>query len=174
MGKVYDRYFKEPDAFVLAEQSAKSNFSEQLAERAWRRMFWANNFRLRVANAAPLDDIDASWRAYIDADAEWNANLMIAIVGLERHYGPKRSGHLEWVIQDLFSKLDDDLARLRNSELISALRQGRKPNNKEIEAAKMLAERVRIALEKVNVELYELVRCISPARSASKKQNLCR
>jgi hypothetical protein len=69
VGKSYDR-IKTPEAFVLAENTAKSGFSDQLAQRAWRRLFWADNFRARVINAAPIIDIDASWKAYIDADAD--------------------------------------------------------------------------------------------------------
>jgi hypothetical protein len=73
VGNLYDRYFKQPDALILADQSAKSRFSDELAQRAWRRFFWANIFRGRVEKVAPLADIDASWKSYIDADADWNA-----------------------------------------------------------------------------------------------------
>lgn len=173
IGKLYDRYFKEPEAFVLADKSAKSAFSDALAQRAWRRLFWANNFRARVVNAAPLADIDASWKSYIDADAEWNANLMIAIVGLDRHYDSKRSEHLEGTIQDLFSKLDEELFSLRNSSLVNSLRDGRKPNDQERNAAKALSDGAKAAYERVNAELYELVRCISPTHHTSDKKNLC-
>src|SRR5258708_34060502 len=60
LSRLYDRYLKEPEAFVLADVSAKSAFSDQLAQRAWRRLFWASNFRASVVNEAPLADIDAS------------------------------------------------------------------------------------------------------------------
>ncbi len=69
VGKTYDR-FKTPEAFVLAETSAESAFSDQLAQRAWRRLFWADNFRARAAGSAPLADIDKSWDSYIQADAD--------------------------------------------------------------------------------------------------------
>lgn len=178
IGKLYDRYFKEPEAFVLADKSAKSAFSDALAQRAWRRLFWANNFRARVVNAAPLADIDASWKSYIDADAEWNANLMIAIVGLKFHYDSKRSEHkrsehLEGTIQDLFSKLDEELFSLRNSSLVTSLRDGRKPNDQERNAAKALSDGAKAAYERVNAELYALVRCISPPHHTSDKKNIC-
>ena len=65
IGKIYDR-LKTPEAFVLAENTAKSNFSDQLARRAWLRLFWADNFRARVISRAPMSDIDSSWNAYID------------------------------------------------------------------------------------------------------------
>lgn len=175
LGKLYDRYLGEPEAFVVADRSAKAVFSDQLAQRAWRRLFWANNFRLRVQNVAPLVDIDASWKSYIEADADWNANVMSAIVGLSRHYDAKRSERFEGIIQDLFSKLDDELAALRNSEVVRSLRDGRSPNDQERAAAKILSEQVKAASEKVNIELYALVRCILPPResTADEKKNLC-
>jgi hypothetical protein len=175
LSRLYDRYFKEPEGFVLADRTAKSVFSDELAQRAWRRLFWANNFRARVVNIAPLADIDASWKAYIDADAEWNANLMIAIVGLDRFYDTKRSVRLEGTVQSLFAALDDELAALRNSEVIKALRESRNPNNQEKESARLLSERVKAASEKVNIELYALVRCIKPPRDSTPQdtKNLC-
>ena len=175
LGKLYDHYYKEPQAFVLADRSAKSTFSDQLAQRAWRRLFWAGNFRLRVESIAPLADIDASWNSYIDADADWNANLMIAIVGLDHYYDAKRSARLEGTIQDLFSMLDDELAKLRNAEVVKALREGRRPSDQEIETAKIISGRVKAASERVNVELYALVRCIAPPGQSTSgvNKNLC-
>ena len=176
LSRLYDRYLKEPEAFVLADVSAKSAFSDQLAQCAWRRLFWASNFRARVVNEAPLADIDASWKAYIDADAEWNANLMIAIVGLDRFYDTKRSIHLEGTVQSLFAALDDELAALRNSGVIKALRESRNPSDQEKESARLLSERVKAPSEKVNFELYALARCITPPRESTPqdKKNLCR
>jgi hypothetical protein len=167
VGRLYDRFSKEPEAFVLADRSAKSTFSDQLAERAWRRMFWANNFRARVENVAPLTDIDASWKSYIDADADWNANIMIAIVGLRRYYDEKRSARLEGPIQTLFANLDAQLASLRNSEVVRALREGRSAADPERQAAKAASGEVVDALDKVNRELYALVRCIRPPNDKS-------
>jgi hypothetical protein len=120
-------YFQTPEAFVLAENTAKSAFSDQLAQRAWRRMFWAKNFRARVLTLAPASDIDLSWKNYIDADADWNANLMISIVGLQNYYGKKRSEDLEYDIQNLFSHLDEKLAELRRSDVLRGLRNGVQP-----------------------------------------------
>jgi hypothetical protein len=94
IGKSYDR-FKPSEALVLAENTAKSKFSDELARRAWRRLFWADNFCARVITHAPISDIEASWGAYIDSDADWNANIMISIVGLEHYYDASRSEELE-------------------------------------------------------------------------------
>jgi hypothetical protein len=153
--------------------SAKATFSDQFAQRAWRRLFWATNFRARVERVAPLADIDASWKSYIDANADWNANIMNAIVGLSRHYGKARSEHLEGSIQELFSKLDAKLADLRYSKLVAALREGRTPSEQEKADVKRLADEVRAAWEAVNVELYVLVRCIVPPGKTSPETNPC-
>jgi hypothetical protein len=176
LSRLYDRYFKEPEAFTLADRSAKSTFSDQLSQRAWRRLFWATNFRARVENVAPLADIDESWRAYINADAEWNANIMIAIVGIERFYDAKRAESFEDTVQALFGALDEELAALRNSEVVKALRQGRQPDDQEKESARNLSQRVKAAAERVNFELYALVRCIAAPNDKTHRagENLCR
>jgi hypothetical protein len=56
---------------------------------------------------------------------------------LERYYDAKRSARLEGTIQDLFGTLDKELAALRNSEIVGALRAGRKPTDQEKEAASL-------------------------------------
>ena len=68
--------------------------------------------------------IDSSWNAYNDSDADWNANLMNTIVGLERYYGAKRSAQTEGKIQMLFPQLDNELAALRRSDIVKELRAG--------------------------------------------------
>jgi hypothetical protein len=169
MTKMYDHYCGVPEAFELADRSAKSTFSDQLSQRAWRRLFWATNFNLRVQNVAPLADIDS----YVDADADWNANIMIAILGLERFYDVKRSDVLEREIQSLFSKLDDELAQLRNSDVVKALRDGRKPTDKELDATKEISKRAKSAQDEVNYALYELVRCIPAPVSSPISRKIC-
>jgi len=103
---------------------------------------------------------------------------MSSIVGLSRHYDEKRSEHLELTIQDLFSKLDDKLAALRNFEIVKALREGRTPNESEIVRVKTLSTQVKEASDNVNSELYKLVRCIVPpserGRASDTKSNPCR
>jgi hypothetical protein len=81
-----------------------------------------------VVSRAPMSDIDSSWNAYNDSDADWNANLMNSIVGLERYYGAKRSAQTEGKIQMLFLQLDDELAALRRSDIIKELRAGKEPD----------------------------------------------
>jgi hypothetical protein len=192
-GTLYDRFFKEPEAFVLAENTAKSAFSDQLAQRALRRIFWANNFIARVENHAPSADVDASWRAYIDADADWNANIMISIVGLERFYGTKRSSNLEGPIQDDFKSLDDRLAQLRRLSTGNAAPTDNQSSvtdppdadalaqqPKQVAGARWrwclnqrftVAQQAKCLNRHLNSELYILVRCFS--RYDPTKKNIC-
>ena len=166
---IYDR-LKRPDSFVLAENTARSNFSDQLARRAWLRLFWADNFRARVENQAPLADIDAAWAAYISADADWNANIMISIVGLEQYYGDSRSNRLEGRIQNLFGTLDNQLAALRRSEIVKKLREGNLPTDSDVNNASLLAQQSKDTSDALRSELYILVRCFSPEKRG---ENLC-
>jgi hypothetical protein len=168
--KVYDR-FQTHESFVLAENSAKSAFSDQLAQRAWRRIFWADIFRTRVVNGAPIADIDTSWKAYIDADAEWNANFMISTIGLERYYDSKRSSQLEGKIQDLFSQLDTELAKLRRSELSQAIRAGNTPTPQQKSDAESLDERANDISNALKIEFYKMIRCLTPVRKARNKDD---
>ena len=169
IGKSYDR-LKKPEAFVLAENTAKSTFSDQFAQRAWRRLFWADNFRARVINSAPMADIDASWKSYIDADADWNANIMISIVGLEHYYGAKRSQHLEGRIQALFQQLDEHLAALRRSNPMMTLRNGPQPDDTRTADAAISARLAKDVSDELKTELYVLVRCFA---ATDKGKNLC-
>ena len=175
IGKIYDR-FKTPEAFVLAENTAKSAFSDQLAQRAWRRLFWADNFRARVVNLAPIADIDASWKAYIDADADWNANIMISIVGLDHYYDAKRADRLEGLIQTMFSQLDEQLAELRRSDVVVASRAGGQPDIAQRSEAARLAKKAGETSDALKRELYIMVRCFPSGtkESQKEKQNLCR
>jgi hypothetical protein len=169
MGKIYDR-FKTPEAFVLAENTAKSAFSEQLAQRAWRRLFWADNFRARVVNHALTSDIDASWKAYVGSDADWNANIIISIVGIERYYGAKRSAQLENGIQGLFRQLDEQLAMLRRSDIVTKLRLGSEIGPRQDADIADLAHQIKDISDTLRVRLYGMVRCFSPN---NKTQDLC-
>jgi hypothetical protein len=171
IGKVSDR-FKTPDAFVLAENTAKSAFSDQLAQRAWRRLFWAQLFLRRVNGRAAISDIDGAWKSYIDADADWNANIMISIVGLQNYYGKKRSKELEHDIEKLFSKLDDHLGTIRLSDMMSDLRKGSDLKPEQIETFNNEAIRAKLDIDVLQSKLYSLVRCVSD-KDHDDEHNIC-
>ena len=154
-------HFTKSESFVLAEESAKSDFSDQLAQRAWRRLFWADNFSARVLHRASISDIDASWKKYIDSDADWNANIMISIVGLEQHYNVERSRMLEDEIQPLFKEPDDALGDLRKSDFLNELRSGQNIDANAANAAAANVKLVKDKSESLHAQLYKLVRCFA-------------
>ena len=156
--------FKTPESFVLAEISAKSVFSDQFTQRAWRRLFWADNFLGRVRAQTMIQDVDDAWKHYIDADAEWNANIMISYVGLETHYDRTRRRMLEHYIQPGFQVLDMYLAAIRNGPLVNNLRTGE--HNSRVLTPIDCASAVSRQLK---AHLYVLVGCTLPDQNV----NLC-
>jgi hypothetical protein len=100
---------------------------------------------------------------------------MVARSETPGRYRAKRGARLEGPVQDRFSALDVELATLRRSGLISALREARKPSDEEMADAKKISGRVEAALKDVNIELYALVRCISPTQKSTEatQKNLC-
>ena len=169
VGKVFDR-FGTPQAFVLAENTAKSGFSDQLAQRAWRRLFWADNFQARVVAHAQISDIDLAWKNYIDADADWNVNIMISIVGLEHYYNSNRRADLENHIVPLFVELDKELGALRRSEAIGALRKETEPTSDQQKEIEGIAKNVETTSDSLKNRLYILVTCFA---KDDKQKNLC-
>ena len=116
-----------------------------------------------------MSDIDSSWNAYNDSDADWNANLMNSIVGLERYYGAKRSTQTEGKIQMLFLQLDDELAALRRSDIVKELRAGKEPDATQQPDGVALAYGAAKTTETLRNQLYALARCFP---SGNKSENL--
>ena len=166
-------WFRKSDAFVLAEHSEKSEFSNNFAQQAWRRLFWADIFSDRVKNGASIKDIDDAWTAYMTANADWNANLMIWIVGLERYYDVKRSGQIEADIQPRFLALSEDLGKLRRSALVAKIRKADKEDlptsDDKKEVAELAVQAGNMTTELRNT-LYIMVTCFE---KDNRKQNLC-
>lgn len=75
-----------PDALALAQTAEKGEFSRNLTEAAWGRLFWARAFRARVERGAPVSEIDEAWRAYIAASQLWSTKIMVFIVVTEKYY----------------------------------------------------------------------------------------
>jgi hypothetical protein len=169
-GKIWDR-FSTPQAFVLAENTAKASFSEQLVQRAWRRLFWARLFTSGVAHKVTIEDINDAWKHYIDADADWNANVMLSIVGLETHYDMNRSRNLEFGILPAFASLDKILAELRRSETVEHIRDGKEVTASEMEVVNRLVTCSESATWLLNEQFYMLSRCFAPDDPSMK--NIC-
>ena len=111
-----------------------------------------------------MSDIDSSWKAYNDSDADWNANLMNSIVGLERYYGAKRSAQTEGKIQMLFLQLDDEFAAFRCSDIVKELRAGKEPEATQQTDGVALAYGSAKTTETMRNQLYALARCFPRSR----------
>jgi len=152
----------------LAENTARSNFSERLTRLAWRRLYWGRLAAQRVIDEAPISDIDAGWSAYINASADWNAEVMILIVGLDRYYS-KRREVFETTILNSFNAFDDALRRLRRSEIMRKLRGQQVPEQAERAEAVALFDNFRARYNDLNVELYDFALCFEPSKTTKER-----
>jgi hypothetical protein len=150
----------------LAENTARSNFSERLTRLAWRRLYWGRLAAQRVVDEAPIADIDSGWSAYINASADWNAEVMILIVGLERYYS-KRREVFETKILNLFNSFDDALRGVRRSAIMRKLRASQAPDELERAEAKELFETYLNRYWDLNVALYDFALCFEPVKRAN-------
>jgi len=155
----------------LAENSARSDFSERLARLAWRRLYWGRLAAQRVVDEAPIGDVDAGWSAYINAAADWNAEVMILIVGLQKHYGHERRRYFEDTILNQFDAFDDALRKMRLSGLMRKLRASQTPDELERDQARVLFARFRSRYDDLNAVLYDFALCFEPGKG---EQELCK
>lgn len=146
--------FAKSEALELAESTAKSNFSDNLARAAWLRLYWADIYASRVQVNAKTQDVDAAWTMYIDATARWNADLMVNIVGVERFYGRPKSQRLEFDIQSSFQKVDAAMGVLRRSEANMLGQAG-------------IGTRVFDPVSSTRILLYGFVRCFKEEKARS-------
>jgi len=147
-------FLKSP-AMRLAENTARSNFSDNLTRMAWRRMHWGALAAKRVLDEASLADIDSAWSAYINATADWNAEVMIFIVGLDNYYGPKRRQYFEDSILPLFVKFDGALGKVRRSQMMRKLRASQVPDETEKADVQKLYEDVTSKYDALNIAMYD-------------------
>lgn len=96
----------QSEAFVLAINSDRSRFSDALTRNAWKRLILADLFARRVQDGISSAGIEEAWKAYIQSLIEWNADLMVYIVGLEKYYDERKSREFEMRIQNEFREVD--------------------------------------------------------------------
>jgi hypothetical protein len=65
----------------------------------------ADIFARRIQDGAANEQINESWRAYVSALIDWNADLLINIVGLETFYNAEKSSEFETLILSMFADL---------------------------------------------------------------------
>jgi hypothetical protein len=107
---------KQEKTLELANATAKADFSRRLVELAWRRLFWTRNFVRRVELKRSPAELDYSWNKYLDTVADWSADIMVNINGLELFYaGTDKPSQFE-AIQTKFLALEDLLVDLRTTQ----------------------------------------------------------
>ncbi len=180
--KLTDRLgWTRSDQVVLAQDSAKSKFSDALIRAAWRRLFLAELFAHRVLDAASIGivqphtvgDINDAWEKYISALTDWNGNLMINIVGLEHYYDAAKSQDFEGTIQTQFGVLDRHLRELRLSKFVQkALAGDEAMDDADRVQIKTVTDEVFWDIEVQRKTLYFFVRCFSAGEN-NKKPSHC-
>jgi hypothetical protein len=153
----------------LAEKTARSDFSERLTRLAWRRLYWGRLAAQRVVDEAPIGDIDAGWSAYINAAADWNAEVMILIVGLQKHYGLERRRYFEDTILNQFDAFDDALRKVRLSAAMRKLRAAQAPDDVERDQLRVLSTHVKSRYDELNTILYDFALCFQPGKAEQER-----
>jgi len=148
----------------LAENTARSNFSDGLTRLAWRRMYWGRLAAQRVVDEAPLSEIDAAWSSYINASAEWNAEVMIFIVGLERYYGSQRRYDFEDRILGLFNEFDEALRGVRRSRIMTKLKASQIPGDVDRGEIENLFANVKNKHSDLNIAMYAFAHIAMPGK----------
>jgi hypothetical protein len=177
--KLTDRLeWTRSEQVILAEDSAKSRFSDALIRASWRRLFLAELFARRVSDASSIpsvpppqtiQDINEAWDKYVSALTDWNGDLMINIVGLEHYYDAEKSQDFEFSIQGQFATLDTALRELRLSNFVQKARAGDK-ELKETDRAeiRIITASVFREIEVQRRSLYFFVRCFSASKKGNK------
>jgi|ERR1017187_5534284 hypothetical protein len=104
---------KQEKTLELANDTAKAEFSRKLVEVAWRRLFWTRNFVRRVELGRPPAELDYSWNKYLDTVADWSADMMVNINGLEKYYPHTEKSSQFDAIQSKFLALEGSLVQVR-------------------------------------------------------------
>ncbi len=141
--------------FRLAEYTNRSNFTDNLTRMAWRRMHWGRLAAKRIQDEAPLGDIDSAWSAYINATADWNAEVMIFIIGLEKYYDLARRLYFEDSVLPLFAGFDEALGNVRRSQVMRKLRASQTPNEADRAEFDRLYMGVTSGYDALNIAMYD-------------------
>jgi hypothetical protein len=107
----------EPTPLMLANNSAKSEFSRRFTQDAWERIFWMHSYTARVKRDVSSVDIDYAWTKYFESTAQWNRDLMINYQALEDYYPNEQKGQVFISeIQPEFKRIHQMLVDMRYPE----------------------------------------------------------
>jgi len=113
----------QSETLELADSGAKSAFSDRLSRAAMNRMIRARFFHTAVTQKSAPADLDANWRAYVEAAADWNVQIPIFYAGLARWYSDAKLDQFGKIHND-FRELNSIIGALRRSNFTRQLQRG--------------------------------------------------
>ncbi|WP_188261985.1 hypothetical protein [Azospirillum tabaci] len=145
----------KPDSLQIANEDAKGKFSRELTRSAWRRMFWMRRYGLAVEDGLPTQDRKDTWESYLKVLDEWNADLMVNIMLINKYYGLEKRRFFEQKIQPQFGELHSCINRLHYKEIYekknsSTCKFSGQNSEEEIQNAVEFRKR----LDSLNIDLY--------------------
>ena len=135
-----------PDALSLTRESQRDEFSRQLAQSAYRRLFWMRTYLARVTRGASEDEQHFAWSKHVESSEEWASRTLVFLEALDRFYGNAKSQCFETHIQPQFGSIATALADFRYAI------------PKEAAARKQAIDDLNRLIDDFNVELYLFIR----------------
>jgi hypothetical protein len=73
---------------------------------AWSRLFWSENYIARLNANRPPTELTYTWNKHLDTVAEWSAEYMVILNGLEKFYPNSDKATEFQTIHDEFRELE--------------------------------------------------------------------
>lgn len=151
----------KPNALELAQDDARGRFSRDITRAAWRRLFLMRRLLLAFRSDFLEDEKDEIWRSYLKSLEEWNSDLMVNILSLQRYYGTEKRDQFERQIQGQFGRIHNCLESLRHPEGKVACRISPTRDLNSIAAA----------IDRLNASLYLFVSGLPDKTGAGKRND---
>lgn len=134
-------------SFNINESSERGQFSAQLVENAWNRMFWIRVYSERVRLKAPQDEQIEAWKKYIDASEIWSSRIMNYYMGLDLYYA--NSGKREILEAQIQPKFIDIGIKMRELKYKFTFLDSTKIVNK--------VDSIQNLVDNINTDFYTLI-----------------
>jgi hypothetical protein len=132
---------KQEKTLELAANSAKGELSRKLIELAWRRLFWTENYIARMQAQRPPSELDYTWNKHLEAVADWSADYMVNLNGMEQFYPNSDKAAQFQAIHQKFRELEyQHIVPLRKVESDGL------DHSKELKSAQDLADQLNLDL----------------------------
>ncbi len=133
--------------FNISTETGRGQFSAQLLENAWNRMFWMRAYSERVRLKADKTEQLIAYQKYIDATETWSSRIMNYYLGLDEYYSDSNKRQiLERTIQPKFKQIGTLIRDLKfRSDTISDL------------SVTIKVDSIQKFVDNVNVDFYFLI-----------------